>query len=129
MVSGGRVLHHLRHNLSRKQSSVVFCGYQANGTTGRRIVEGAPFVKLHRESIPVHAQIHTINGFSAHAGRNELTNWAEETGASHIFLVHGEQDKKDQLSNHLKSEMDVRSISSLQYAQSVDLAALDIPQS
>ncbi len=126
MVSGGRVLHHLRHNLSREQSSLVICGYQARGTTGRRIVEGAPFVKLHRESIPVNAQVHTINGFSAHAGQNELTNWAEETGASHIFLVHGEPEKKEELQRHLKKEMDVKSVSTLQYAKAIDLAALDV---
>src|SRR5512137_2567783 len=67
MCTGGRVRHHLRHNLWRKHSSIVFVGYAANGTLARQIIDGAPHVHLFGEEIPVQASIHTINGFSAHA--------------------------------------------------------------
>ena len=91
MVSGGRVLDHLRHNLGRSESSVVFVGYQAAGTTGRRIVEGAESVRIHGVPITPQAAVHTIGGFSAHAGQSKLLEWVEQTGASEAYLVHGEK--------------------------------------
>ena len=92
MCTGGRILHHLRHNLGRAEASVVFVGYTSHGTLGRRIIDGAKQVLILGESIPVRAQIHTINGFSAHADRNELVAWAKQiTGKQTIILVHGER--------------------------------------
>jgi metallo-beta-lactamase family protein len=92
MCTGGRVRHHLRHNLGRSDCAVIFVGYAANGTLARRIIDGAPTVTVFGEDIPVRASIHTINGFSAHADQAELLAWHRHTGASRTFLVHGEQE-------------------------------------
>ena len=90
MCTGGRVLHHLRRHLWREDSSVIFVGYAARGTLARRIVDGARRVTLFGERIPVRARIHTIGGFSAHAGCRELAAWHRHTGAGLTYLVHGE---------------------------------------
>lgn len=92
MCEGGRVRHHLRHNLWRRESSIVFVGYQAEGTLGRKIVDGARAVDLMGEKIAVKAGIHTLGGFSAHADRDELLNWIGQfAGRPEIFIVHGEE--------------------------------------
>jgi metallo-beta-lactamase family protein len=91
MCTGGRVRHHLKHNLWRPESSIVFVGYAASGTPARRIIDGAKQVSILGEQILVRARIHTINGFSAHADQAELMAWHKQTGASHTFLVHGEE--------------------------------------
>lgn len=92
MCTGGRVRHHLRHNLWRKESAVIFVGYAAAGTLARRIIDGAQQVKLFGEDIPVRAHIHTINGFSAHADQQELVHWHNQIqGSRRTFLVHGEE--------------------------------------
>lgn len=91
MCTGGRVRHHLRHNLWRAESSVVFVGYAARGTLARRIIDGAKTVKLWGEEIPVRAAVHTINGFSAHADQQELVAWHRRiAGVAVTYLVHGE---------------------------------------
>ncbi|MBN2905507.1 MAG: MBL fold metallo-hydrolase [Rhodobacteraceae bacterium] len=91
MCTGGRVRHHLRHNLAHADCSVIFVGFAAEGTLARIIVDGAQKVKLFGDWMPVRAQIHTINGFSAHAGRAELAAWHRATGSpAQTFLVHGE---------------------------------------
>ncbi len=91
MCTGGRIRHHLRYNLWRPEASVVFVGYAAAGTLGRRIVDGAKEVQLFGDDIPVRARIYTINGFSAHADQNELLAWQDQIGGKQeIFLVHGE---------------------------------------
>lgn len=92
MCTGGRVRHHLRHNLSHSDCSVIFVGFAADGTLARIIIDGAREVKLFGEQVPVNAQIHTINGFSAHAGASDLRAWHQRTGKPELtFLVHGEQ--------------------------------------
>jgi metallo-beta-lactamase family protein len=92
MCTGGRVRHHLKHYLSRADSSIVFVGYAANGTLARRIIDGATQVHLFGEDILVKAGIHTINGFSAHADQAELLAWHRRTGdPQRTFLVHGEE--------------------------------------
>jgi metallo-beta-lactamase family protein len=93
MCTGGRVRHHLKHNLWRPESSVVFVGYAAHGTLARAIIDGAQHVQLFGEEIPVRASIHTINGFSAHADQAELLRWHRQIGApARTFLVHGEHE-------------------------------------
>ena len=92
MCTGGRVRHHLKHNLWGRRNSVVFVGYAANGTLARRIIDGAERVKIFSEEIPVHADIFTIGGFSAHADQAELLAWYSKTGnPKTTFLVHGEE--------------------------------------
>jgi len=91
MATGGRVVHHLRHNLWRDKASIVFVGYAARGTLARHIVDGADTVKLFGDEIPVRATVHTINGFSAHADRDELLEWQRAIAPDRTFLVHGEE--------------------------------------
>ncbi len=90
MCTGGRVRHHLKHNLWREDCSVVFVGYASRGTLARRIIDGAATVHVLGEDIPVRARIHTINGFSAHADRDELLAWHRRAAPRWTFLVHGE---------------------------------------
>lgn len=92
MCTGGRVRHHLRHQLGDERTAVIFVGYAAGGTLARQIIEGATSVRIHDEDIRVRARIHTINGFSAHAGQSELLAWHARTGdPQRTFLVHGEE--------------------------------------
>lgn len=93
MCNGGRIRHHLRHNLWREKSSIVFVGYAAEGTLARRIISGAKRVQIFGEDIAVNARIWTINGFSAHAGRAELLDWLGSEPRRGVFLVHGEYER------------------------------------
>ena len=92
MCTGGRIRHHLRHNLWRSNASVVFVGYTAQGTLARKIIDGAKQVEIFGETVAVRAEIHTINGFSAHADQAELLAWQAQTHAERTILVHGEAD-------------------------------------
>jgi metallo-beta-lactamase family protein len=92
MCTGGRVRHHLKHNLWRRDSSVIFVGYAARGTLARRIVDGALQVHIFGEEIPVRASIHTIGGFSAHADRDQLLAWHRAAAARQTVLVHGDEE-------------------------------------
>ena len=96
MCTGGRVRHHLRRELGRPETSVIFVGYAAEGTLARIIIDGARRVKLFGEEIRVKARIHTINGFSAHADRDDLLRWHALLGRpSETVLVHGEAKAMD----------------------------------
>ncbi len=102
MCTGGRVRHHLRHNLAHSDCSVIFVGFAAEGTLARIIVDGAKSVKLFGHDVPVRAHIHTINGFSAHAGRKELLNWHRHTGMPEVtFLIHGETGARESFAKAL----------------------------
>lgn len=92
MATGGRVRHHLKNNLWREDSSVIFIGFAAKGTPARQMIDGAKTIRLFGEEIPVRARIHTINGFSAHADRDELLAWKRRIPAARTFLVHGEEE-------------------------------------
>ncbi|HCP32656.1 TPA: MBL fold metallo-hydrolase, partial [Candidatus Acetothermia bacterium] len=92
MCTGGRVIHHLRHNLWREEAGVIFVGYQARGTLGRTIIEGADRVSIFGEDTAVRAQTWTVNGFSAHADQPILLNWLKKTSPDCAFLVHGEEE-------------------------------------
>lgn len=92
MCTGGRVRHHLKHHLWRKNASVIFVGFAAHGTLARKIIDGARSVHFLGEDISVNANIYTINGFSAHADRDELLAWHQQTQAKKTFLVHGEEE-------------------------------------
>ncbi len=96
MCTGGRIMHHLKQRLWNPKNAVIFPGFQVNGTLGRRILDGAEFVKIYGEEIIVRAKVYTINGFSAHADQNDMIEWMQ--GFEHlgkIFLIHGEQEKMD----------------------------------
>ncbi len=99
MATGGRILHHLRNRLPREETTVVFVGYQAEGTRGRAILEGAETVKIFGEMIPVRAQVRSVPSLSAHADADELTIWtsrAEETPRQ-VFVTHGEPEASQAL--------------------------------
>jgi len=92
MCTGGRVRHHLRHNLWRPEASIVFVGFAGHGTLARQIIDGAHEVDLFGEPVAVRARVHTINGFSAHADQQELIEWRGRiAGVEKTFLVHGEE--------------------------------------
>jgi len=102
MCTGGRIRHHLKHNIWRPESSVIFVGYAARGTLARSIVDGATTVRLYHEEIPVHAKIFTIGGFSAHADQAELLAWHQQTGnPERTFLVHGDKEVMEQFATKL----------------------------
>ena len=99
MCEAGRIRHHLKHNLWDSRNSIVFVGYQAEGTLGRMLVEGAKEIKLFGETIVVKAEIHNLEGFSGHADQAGLLDWVSgfRTEPKQIFLVHGETDSKKDL--------------------------------
>jgi metallo-beta-lactamase family protein len=105
MCTGGRILHHLRHNLPNADADVVFVGYQGQGTLGRRLVDGARFVSIFGHDVPVRAAIHTLGGFSAHAGQSGLVEWAAPFGTQRprLFLTHGEDMPRGVLRDKLKA--------------------------
>lgn len=109
MCDAGRIKHHLKHNLWRPESHIVFVGYQAIGTLGRSIVDGAKLVKIFGEEIAVKAQIHTIGGFSAHADQEELMTWLRQIRRKPktIFVVHGEGKSSHVLARKIKSELKI----------------------
>lgn len=104
MCNGGRIRHHLKHNLWRKQSHVIFVGFQAVGTPGRRLVDGATNMRIVGEDIKVRAQIHTLGGFSAHASQTQLIQWLNGFTKKRpkLFLVHGEETAKLTLQEAVK---------------------------
>jgi metallo-beta-lactamase family protein len=103
MCTGGRVRHHLKHHLWRKDSTIVFVGYAARGTLARNIIDGAQEVRIFGNEIRVRAHIHTINGFSAHADQNELLAWHQQIGTpDRTFLVHGDEDAMQHFATLLK---------------------------
>lgn len=106
MANAGRIKHHLRHNLWRAGASIVFVGFQAEGTPGRRIVDGAKKIRILGEDIAVNAKIFTINGFSAHAGQDQLLEWLGHfrNKKMQIFLVHGELAAQEHLAAAIKKK-------------------------
>lgn len=110
MAEAGRVRHHLRHNLWREGASIVFVGFQAQGTTGRKIVDGLKKIRLFHEEVAVQARIFTINGFSAHAGQSQILAWLKNLGAppQQIFLVHGEHSAQQVLAGLIEKNYGYR---------------------
>ncbi|MDR1135626.1 MAG: MBL fold metallo-hydrolase [Clostridiales Family XIII bacterium] len=104
MCEAGRIRHHLKHNLWNKNSSIVFVGYQAQGTLGRAILDGAKSVNLFGEEIQVNAEIYNLEGFSGHADRSGLLDWVSglRQAPERIFLVHGEAKAKEALAESIK---------------------------
>jgi len=103
MCEAGRIKHHLKHNLWRKESAVIFVGYQAEGTLGRKLVDGDKKVRLFGEEISVNARIEMIEGFSGHADRDGLLEWLGSFSKKpeKIFIVHGEEDSMKEFSGFI----------------------------
>ena len=109
MCDGGRIRHHLKHNIWRKNCHLIFVGYQARGTLGRQILEGAKDIHLWGERIRVNAHIHTIDGFSAHADRKTLLKWyGHFENLPPLALVHGEKASMDSLQEAIYQKYTVR---------------------
>jgi metallo-beta-lactamase family protein len=103
MCSGGRIIHHLKHNLWDKNCSVFFVGYQANGTLGRRLVEGEKNLRIAGEDVTVNADIHTLGGFSAHGDRDDLLGWVSHFNrGTSFFVTHGEVKSSEALAGGIR---------------------------
>lgn len=111
MCEAGRIRHHLKHNLWNPKSSIVFVGYQAEGTLGRKLVNGAESVNLFGEEILVKAEIVNLEGFSGHADRDGLAEWISrfETHPN-VFLVHGEKQAKEKFAEYVGEKYDIHPI-------------------
>ena len=107
MCEGGRVRHHLKHNLWRPESMVLFVGYQTAGTLGRLLVDGIKHVKLFNEDIEVHAEIDSLPGVSGHADKNGLIRWLRgfEEKPKMVFVIHGDPDSADSFTACLNNEL------------------------
>ena len=107
MATGGRVVHHLRHLLPDRENSVVLVGFQAAGTRGRDLVEGATEVKMHGRYVPVHAEIVQIDGFSVHADADEILGWLASAPSPPkvVYVVHGEPESSAALAARVRSEL------------------------
>jgi metallo-beta-lactamase family protein len=106
MCTGGRILHHFKNRLWNPKNSLIFVGYQADGTLGRKIVEGAEFIKLYHEKIKINAKVYTINGFSAHADQKELLTWIGGFDElDKIYLIHGEREKQEIFKKAITSQL------------------------
>ena len=109
MCTGGRIRHHLKYNLWRREAHVVFCGFQAARTLGRSLVDGAKRVKILGNEIVVKASIHTLGGYSAHAGQDELLSWVSGFDPRpKVRLVHGEPGAQDALALRLREELNLK---------------------
>lgn len=109
MCNGGRILHHLFHNISDSNANVMIVGYQAYGSIGRKLVEKSEKITIFGEEKPVKAKIHSLSGFSAHAGQNDLLNWFSYLAPSNpkLILVHGEDDARSALASLIKSKYNI----------------------
>ena len=106
MCNGGRITHHFKHRIWNKRNAVVFVGFQAEGTLGREIVDGAKWINILGEDIIVKASIHTVNGFSAHADRDGIVEWISSMkDLKKVFLVHGELKSQKSFKKMLKKEL------------------------
>lgn len=107
MCEAGRIRHHLRHNLFRRECGVLFTGFQASGTMGRRIIDGARSVQLFGDTVPVRASVHTLGGLSAHAGQDGLMGWLGglQRKPGMTYIVHGEPEASHALSARIAREL------------------------
>ena len=110
MCNGGRILHHLKENLWRPEACVLIVGYQGDGSLGRRLVDGEKMVSIFGEKIAVKADIHTLNGFSAHAGQSELLQWLSHLAPvrPRVFLTHGEARGREPLAKLIQEKFSLR---------------------
>lgn len=112
MCDAGRIKHHLRHNLWRSESTILFVGYQAPGTKGSRLLEGAQFIRIHGEDVKVKADIRKIDGYSSHADQKNLLDWLSRFSSlpGKIFLVHGEPNAANTLAGLIRERYGVEAV-------------------
>ncbi len=122
MCTAGRIKHHLKHNIGRRQSTILITGFQAEGTLGRRIVDGARQVRIHGRQYPVRADVYTLGGFSAHADQAALLDWlgAFKSPPARSFVTHGEAKTADMFANEIRTRLNWQ-VDVPEAGQSVDL--------
>ena len=124
MCNGGRIVHHLKHNLWRRECHVIIVGYQAQGSLGRQLVDGRRRVRIRGETIKVTAKIHTVGGLSAHGDQNDLARWYRGfKNHPPLYLVHGETASAQALAEKLNTELRAP-VTVAHTGQTVDLASL-----
>ena len=122
MATGGRVLHHLYHRLSRENDTVLFAGYQAEGSRGRDILEGEKSVKIFGEDVAVRCHVREVHGLSAHADQSELLKWLSnfKKAPKTTFIVHGEEATANAFAKTIQQNLGWNTVVP-EYLQSVDL--------
>jgi metallo-beta-lactamase family protein len=124
MANGGRILHHLKHNLERPECHVVIVGFQAPGTLGRKLVDRAPEVFIHGKRIRCASQVHTLGGLSAHGDQADLLRWYDSFDpAPPVYLVHGEPRAAEALAVKLRERGAQATVA--RPGLTIDLAALN----
>jgi metallo-beta-lactamase family protein len=110
MCNGGRILHHLKRDLWKKETHILFAGFQGRGSLGRRIIDGQPSVRIHGQPVVVRAQVHTLGGFSAHAGQKDLLNWLSAVAPSKPWVVvtHGENGPRHALADQIRKRFGLK---------------------
>lgn len=123
MCTGGRILHHLYHRLQRRNDTVLFVGYQAEGTRGRRLLDGEPTSRIFGIDVPVNCNIVHLNGLSAHADRDELLKWLHNFKESPkmTFIIHGEEKSATAFSQSIKEELGWQNVIIPEYLESFEL--------
>ncbi len=121
MCNGGRIVHHFKHRIWQSKNVLIFVGYQAEGTLGREIVNGAEWINVFGEDIIVKASVHTINGFSAHADQKGILEWmAPMKNLKKVFLIHGEKEAQKVFKEVLKEKMSLDA-HIVKYGEQIDL--------
>jgi metallo-beta-lactamase family protein len=112
MATGGRILHHLKAFAPDQKNTIVLAGFQASGTRGRQLLDGAKEIKIHREFVPVRATVRSLQNISAHADSNEITHWLKESQITPkaIFITHGEPQSAEALSDKIRAEFNWQTI-------------------
>ncbi len=112
MCEAGRIRHHLKHNLWRSDSTILFVGYQAEGTIGRKLLDGAPVVKLFGDDISVNAEIRTLDGISGHADMDMLIDWLSkmQIKPEKVFVNHGNDEVCDFFSQHIEKQLKINAV-------------------
>ena len=107
MATNGRIVHHLKQRLSDRRTTVLLVGFQAAGTRGRMLQDGAKVLRMHGQDVPVRAAVETIDGLSAHADRHELMRWLRGfvEPPRQTFIVHGEPDAAETLQETIIEEL------------------------
>jgi metallo-beta-lactamase family protein len=124
MCNGGRIIHHLKRNLDREETQVLITGYQANGSLGRRLVNGEETVRIHGKTIRVNAAVHTVGGLSAHGDQDDLARWYENMeNRPPVYLVHGEVDSQEAFQKYLRKRNDAE-VKLPKPGDALDLASL-----
>lgn len=110
MCNAGRIVHHLKHNLWKPTTHVLIVGYQGHGSLGRRLVDGEEVVHIHGQKVAVKAKIHTLNGFSAHAGQTDLLKWFNVIAPSkpRVVITHGEDNSRNDLARMIEKNHKLR---------------------